>query len=109
MTTTTIHPYYLTKARKIMASMGFDPDADPTELAAWAQAQPNGDACAFATSDGRIVGTGHTTDGWNNTARYADRQTGEKYGCGRLEESLACGAIGHALGRRVCSVRASRF
>lgn len=104
----TIHPYYISKAQDILAKLHFDADADPTQLAAWAQDAEKG-TFAYATSDGTIVGHGRYTTTSGVTVGYADLETSQRYGMVANEAGFARTQIGHALGRPVVLVKASQF
>ena len=104
----TIHPYYLSKAEDVLAEQCFDPDADPTPLAAWAQ-DAAGDTFAYATSDGTIVGTGAYRQGRLFAVGHADEATVARYGLTEREAGLARGHIAAILHRPVVLVKASRF
>lgn len=102
-----IHPYYLARTKTIMRDMRFDEDADPGELAAWAQSA-DGRRVALATSDGHIVG--HGTNYPRAHAAYADDETIDRYGLRPINEiGFAVAQIERAIGRPVVIVRASRF
>lgn len=106
----TIHPYYIAKTKNIFRQMKFDNDADPCEIAEWAQSETSsGGAFCFATSDGHIVGYGRYKRRRLTTVGYADDDTTRKYGLLRNEAGMACGEIESKIGRPVVIVKRSLF
>ena len=104
-----IHPYYIAKTKDIFRQMKFDNDADPCEIAAWAQSEtPRGEFC-FTTSDGHIVGYGRYKRRRLTTVGYADDDTTRKYGLLRNEAGMACCEIASKIGRPVVIVKRSLF
>lgn len=102
----TSHPYYISKARLELDRLEA-PDADPTELASWAE-RATGDMIAFITADGGIVGHGrYIQDGPHLATAVADKETCERYGIAASLAGMACAHIERKLAQPVRMVKAS--
>lgn len=110
------HPYFIDQARTALTALG-SPDADPNELAQWAEDhRPTGDTmplAAIVADDGTVIATTERVTLRPGLSAsyvreiYIDLPDGAPFGIDREVEDMAASQLSRITGKRCATIRQS--